>query len=214
MQDTTYNGWTNYETWAVGLYLDGNYDGEGTYRAAAQLATEHAPAGTYALAEALEEFVTDALPELGSSLASDLLAAAVGAVDWRELAEHQRANALEGWQGEARARGQSDARAAASWITDGNTKHEAAVAVLQLAEDGDPALDDYLPRRPDLSGEFADDLTPASLAEEITGADASEIDSDLIDTLADAYEDGVSETFEDACVAELRQFKVHNGEPI
>jgi hypothetical protein len=28
---TTYNGWKNYETWAVGMYLDGNYTGEGTY---------------------------------------------------------------------------------------------------------------------------------------------------------------------------------------
>ncbi len=31
MTDTTYNGWANYETWAVGMYLDGNYDGPGTY---------------------------------------------------------------------------------------------------------------------------------------------------------------------------------------
>ena len=30
MTAETYNGWTNYEKWAVGLYLDGNYDGLGT----------------------------------------------------------------------------------------------------------------------------------------------------------------------------------------
>lgn len=29
MTDQTYNGWTNYETWAVGMFLDGNYTGEG-----------------------------------------------------------------------------------------------------------------------------------------------------------------------------------------
>ena len=32
--DETCNGWKNYETWAVGMYLDGNYDGPGTYYAA------------------------------------------------------------------------------------------------------------------------------------------------------------------------------------
>ena len=34
MSDETYNGWKNYETWAVGMYLDGNYDGPSTYYAA------------------------------------------------------------------------------------------------------------------------------------------------------------------------------------
>ncbi|MES2147868.1 MAG: hypothetical protein V4491_08470 [Pseudomonadota bacterium] len=31
VKDDTYNGWKNYETWAVGMYLDGNYDGPSTY---------------------------------------------------------------------------------------------------------------------------------------------------------------------------------------
>lgn len=201
---TTYNGWTNYETWATGMFLDGNYDGEATYRAAAELATEHAAAGVHELADALREFVEESLPEL-DGLAGDLLGAAVSAIDWRELAEHQRAEVVEGWTAEARERGADDARAAASWAADGNTDPAAARRVLRMLDDGDPAADDYLPRRPDLSGEFADDLTPDALAEAITGADAAEIDSDLIDALASAYEAGVSEAFEDACVAELRR---------
>lgn len=102
---------------------------------------------------------------------------------------------------EAWARGEDDARAAASWIADGNTKTEAIHQLLTMMEDGDPAVDDYLPRRPNLSGEFADDLTPLSLAREITGQD--DPDPDTIDMIADAYEEAVSETFEGACQEEL-----------
>lgn len=108
------------------------------------------------------------------------------------------------WESEARERGCSDARAAASWIVDGNTDVEAARRLIRMIEDGDPAADDYMPRRPDLSGEFADDLTPDSLAEEITGAD--DIEAELVDQLASAYEQGVSDTFGDACETELRRF--------
>jgi hypothetical protein len=68
--------------------------------------------------------------------------------------------------------------------------------------DGDPALDDYLPARPNLSGEWADGLTPLALAREITGDDDPA--AELIDRLAEAYDDAVAETFEQACEAELR----------
>lgn len=88
-----YNGWKNYETWAVGLYLDGNYDGENTYRMVLELAS--AASGRGDLADALKGFVEESLPDLGSSLASDLLGAAVGSVDWFTLAEHKLAEVRE-----------------------------------------------------------------------------------------------------------------------
>lgn len=107
---------------------------------------------------------------------------------------------------EAYERGADAARAAASWTADGNTRPEDAARVLAMLRDGDPEADDFLPRRPDLSGEFADDPTPATLAEEITGLDlgaGTDENVALIDAIADAFERGVSETFEEACEAEL-----------
>lgn len=100
-EDKTYNGWTNYETWAVGMFLDGNYDGEGTYRAVLELAESVAEdidepesyatvseLRTLTLADRLKDFVEESLPEVGG-IASDLLGAAVSEVNWRELAEHK-----------------------------------------------------------------------------------------------------------------------------
>lgn len=87
MSDTTYNGWTNYETWATGLYLDGNYTGEGTYREVLDLVREHAP-DVYAVAVAFEAFVDEEIERHEiDGLALDLLRAAADEINWRELAE-------------------------------------------------------------------------------------------------------------------------------
>ena len=88
MSDQTYNGWKNYETWAVGMWLDGNYDGEGTYLEALRITREYAPEGAYAVANALEEFFTEQLPEL-DGIVSDLLNGAISEIDWHELATHK-----------------------------------------------------------------------------------------------------------------------------
>ena len=89
---TAYNGWTNYETWAVGMYLDGNYTGEGTYRACLQLIGGCVEDGGYA-ADALKEWVEEEIGaetnDLANGIASDLLGAALSEVNWRELAEHK-----------------------------------------------------------------------------------------------------------------------------
>lgn len=117
----------------------------------------------------------------------------------------------ERWTAAARKRGEDDAIAAASWTVDGNTKREAIPAVLAMADAGDPELYDYLPAMPDLSGEWADALTPSKLFEEITGMDAHaeasfnfDAYSACADALCEAYEDGVSATFEGECVRILR----------
>jgi len=88
-----YNGWKNYESWAVALWLDND---EGSYERAREMAREkRAEAGDSdrsaagLLADGLKEWVTDEMiPDLGSSLAADLLGAAVSEVDWYEVAEH------------------------------------------------------------------------------------------------------------------------------
>jgi hypothetical protein len=97
--------------------------------------------------------------------------------------------------------GAEHARSAASWAADGNESNQSIRAKLRGLRDGDPAVWDYLPPWPNLSGEMAGDPTPLSIAREITGLD--DPDPETIDLLSDAYEEGVMETFESACEAEL-----------
>lgn len=100
--------------------------------------------------------------------------------------------------------GVAAAEAAASWAADGNSDPAAIRQTLAMLEQGDPEAYDRLPAYPDLSGEWADAPTPHSLARDITGEpDTSER---VIGLLMDEWERGVSETFEDACVAELTRW--------
>jgi hypothetical protein len=94
--DTTYNGWTNYETWAVALWLGsepGTYeDCRAMARAALAEAQGDAQAASRPLADAAKEYVNE-LPDVAAvlerpSLAADLLGGALSAVNWREIAEH------------------------------------------------------------------------------------------------------------------------------
>lgn len=112
---------------------------------------------------------------------------------------------LAQWISEAQQLGATHARAAASWITDGNESDASRRIKLRVIED-DGA--DEVIRRPNLSGEYADDLTPFGLVALITGLDprAGEISDEIMPPLCDAYEQGVSDTFEDACVAELTRW--------
>lgn len=110
---------------------------------------------------------------------------------------------------EARAEGREAGRRAGSWAADGNTSAEHATRVLDMLEAGDPEAYDYLPPFPNLSGEMADDPTPLSLAREIVGEETLDAlgpmaADDLADAIAQAWEDGVSQTFEETCERELR----------
>jgi hypothetical protein len=69
---------------------------------------------------------------------------------------------------------------------------------------------------PNLSGEFADDPTPQSVAADVLGGALAPweehghnapdiIDAETLDAIAEAWERGVSETFQEACEAELRR---------
>ena len=92
----TYNGWTNYETWCVKLWMDNE---EGSYRggrAMAQDAYDSAEAdktftrkerAALDLADTLKSEYEEANP-LGSdaSVWSDLLSAALSEVNWMEIA--------------------------------------------------------------------------------------------------------------------------------
>lgn len=92
----SYNGWSNYETWNCNLWLDND---EGCYSMIREWAEEcckdadtrdEAEAD---LAERIEQLIDDEFtPELPASMASDLLRAAMGEIDYREIAEHHIAD--------------------------------------------------------------------------------------------------------------------------
>lgn len=97
--ETGYNGWTNYPTWAVNLWLSNDeplYNetrerarqimfNENNRKVRADWTVEEA--ARYYFADNLKEWVTDELaPDLGASFAADLLGWALGEVNWDEIA--------------------------------------------------------------------------------------------------------------------------------
>jgi hypothetical protein len=103
MTDENYNGWKNYPTWAVNLWLSND---EGLYRAtqdAVRDEYEDAPnclnvtksiwtveeARQFNTADRLREMVEELAAEEYSkaSFVSDLLGYALGEVDWNEIAD-------------------------------------------------------------------------------------------------------------------------------
>lgn len=97
-----YNGWINYETWAVGLWLDND---QGSYHYWREEVARHRREASNAslvrrgivteeqvarcnLANQLKEEVTDASPLQGASVYVDLLGAALSEVDWLEIVDH------------------------------------------------------------------------------------------------------------------------------
>ena len=90
-----YNGWKNYETWCVSLWLSND---EGLYHETLGLARtfeDSGDEGRYSrFADELKTFVDD-LAEMtcpgsrsGASFVCDLLGAALSEVDWHEIAEN------------------------------------------------------------------------------------------------------------------------------
>lgn len=104
MTDKKYNGWTNYETWVVNLWMDneeGSYDywrevAEDVYhnQAEEQQHFSKMDDAVVILADRLkndhEEAKDEILErlELTASLWADLLGAALSETNWREIAEH------------------------------------------------------------------------------------------------------------------------------
>ena len=93
-----YNGWANYETWCVNLWLT-NEEGTDCYwreQAAERLAEAEArpeqhltprERAAVALADQLREELTGEEIIPGANLYSDLLNAALGEVDWHDIAD-------------------------------------------------------------------------------------------------------------------------------
>ncbi len=101
--DTKYNGWTNYETWVVSLWLDNDEGSQTLTQEAAHYALDCAKAdhlftrkerATLDLADALKNLHEDNTPTI-TGVYADLINAALGSVNWHELAEHYMAEVEE-----------------------------------------------------------------------------------------------------------------------
>ena len=79
MEDNTYNGWTNYETWCANLWMDQDY----------YTGVESGCDNVNELAERMKSDAEEIMPDTGESgLWTDLMQASFDTIDWREIAEH------------------------------------------------------------------------------------------------------------------------------
>jgi hypothetical protein len=95
-----YNGWTNYETWLVNLWMDNDSASNHHWVVVAREIWEDAKPGkfdwqtktqqtVYKLSKVLKAEFEDDLPEgLETGLYADLINAALSEVDWQEIAKH------------------------------------------------------------------------------------------------------------------------------
>ena len=98
-EDNRFNGWTNYETWAVALWIDNDYAARVYWNKKAEQEAREASncemvrdglwtteeATKFNLSTRLKEEITDAAPDLGASVYSDLLGSALDTVNWLEI---------------------------------------------------------------------------------------------------------------------------------
>lgn len=108
MSENGYNGWTNYPTWAVALWIGNEQASSEQAAEMASSARKQAPyasqvadgiwteeqATRYNLADSVKGWVVDWTPEeggwnpdLGATMASDLLGYAFDQVNWQEIAD-------------------------------------------------------------------------------------------------------------------------------
>ena len=80
-----YNGWSNYETWVVKVWMD-NDEGSYNYWSHRAREVQEYSNATVTLMDELKDEHEQALPEL-QGFAADLLNTAFGQVNWHEIAE-------------------------------------------------------------------------------------------------------------------------------
>lgn len=100
-EDHKYNGWGNYETWTVSLWLDNDQHNYRYWRAEAQRHLKEAPGdqrvrnghwtpeetARFTLAGQLKREVTDGVPLRQAGMYTDLLHGALSDVDWFEIVD-------------------------------------------------------------------------------------------------------------------------------
>ena len=95
MEDEKYNGWTNYETWLVKLWMDNDQGSYNYWQEIAQEIYNEARADAnftkeecaqLALADQLKNEHEENAPTSTTGVYSDLMTGALGRVDWHEIA--------------------------------------------------------------------------------------------------------------------------------
>ncbi len=84
--DGTYNGWKNYETWAVKLWIDNEEPIQDFWLEAAREASKLDGPVTVLERQLECYYEDDNFPAVGNNVYSDLLAASLRSVDWQEIA--------------------------------------------------------------------------------------------------------------------------------
>lgn len=83
-ESTGYNGWSNYETWLVALWLNND---EASYNALEALKAENG--SDYRKAEQLEELVRELYELEPVGIVADLVNSAFGRVNWVEIVSEE-----------------------------------------------------------------------------------------------------------------------------
>ena len=89
MNKDPYNGYTNYETWNIKLWIDndqGSQEYWADFTAECLAESDDESDAVDMVRDALQQQHEDALPEL-TGFAADLLNAAMSEVNWREIAQ-------------------------------------------------------------------------------------------------------------------------------
>lgn len=97
----TYNGWTNYQTWVVNLWLTNDSGSDELLREWAREELDSADGdkdeACYVLAKRIEDQHDEFMPET-TGVYADLLGHALRMVDWREIAQHVIDDQYEDWR--------------------------------------------------------------------------------------------------------------------
>lgn len=94
MNQDTYNGWTNWETWLTNLWLSDDEDTWSQWANASRIAlqSQSVDEARYDVSKQLKESFSQQVPEQ-SGLFTDFIIRALREVNWEEIASHLVDNA-------------------------------------------------------------------------------------------------------------------------